>query len=72
MYGGVLLLALGWSLALSPLALAATALLWLLLGLKSRHEELMLLERYPGYAAYRARVRRRFVPSLHAGGPAPG
>lgn len=63
-YGGVLLLALGWSLALSPLALAATALLWLLLEAKSRHEESMLLERYPEYAAYRDRVRRRFVPLI--------
>lgn len=61
-YGGVLLLALGWSLALSPLALVPTGLLWLLLEAKSRHEESMLLERYPGYAAYRERVRRRFVP----------
>lgn len=63
-YGGVLLLALGWSLALSPLALGATALLWILLELKARHEESMLLERYPDYADYRERVRRRFVPGL--------
>jgi len=63
-YGGVLLLALGWSLALSPLALGATALLWILLELKSRHEESMLLARYPEYAAYRERVARRFVPGL--------
>jgi protein-S-isoprenylcysteine O-methyltransferase Ste14 len=62
-YGGVLLLALGWSLALSPLALGATVLLWVLLELKSRHEESMLLERYPEYAVYRDRVRRRFVPT---------
>jgi protein-S-isoprenylcysteine O-methyltransferase Ste14 len=63
-YGGVLLLALGWSLALSPLALGATALLWVLLELKSRFEESMLLERYPEYSGYRERVRRRFVPGL--------
>jgi len=63
-YGGVLLLALGWSLALSPLALCATALLWLLLELKSRHEESMLVARYPEYRAYRERVRPRFVPGL--------
>ena len=63
-YGGVLLMALGWSLALSPLALVATVLLWLLLELKARHEESMLLERYPEYEAYAARVRRRFVPGL--------
>jgi protein-S-isoprenylcysteine O-methyltransferase Ste14 len=61
-YGGVLLAALGWSLALSPLALGAAVLLWALLQLKSQHEESMLLERYPEYAGYRERVRRRFVP----------
>jgi protein-S-isoprenylcysteine O-methyltransferase Ste14 len=64
-YGGVLLLALGWSLARSPFALIATAFLWILLELKSRHEESMLVERYPEYAGYRERVRRRFVPGLH-------
>ena len=63
-YGGVLLLALGWSLAFSPLALGATALLWILLDLKSRHEESMLVERYPAYEAYRERVRGRFLPRL--------
>jgi protein-S-isoprenylcysteine O-methyltransferase Ste14 len=61
-YGGVLLLALGWSLALSPLALVATALLWILLELKSRYEERMLAERYPEFEAYRERVGRRFFP----------
>jgi protein-S-isoprenylcysteine O-methyltransferase Ste14 len=63
-YGGVLLMALGWSLALSPLALAATAILWLLLELKARHEESLLLERYPEYGGYAARVRKRFVPGV--------
>jgi protein-S-isoprenylcysteine O-methyltransferase Ste14 len=70
-YGGVLLLAIGWSLALSPLALGATALLWVLLELKSRHEESMLLERYPEYTAYRERVPRRFVPRLASRSPGP-
>ena len=64
-YGGVLLLALGWSLALSPFALVPTALLLVLLEAKARHEESMLLERYPEYGAYLRRVRRRFVPGLH-------
>lgn len=63
-YGGVLLAATGWSLARSPLALGATALLWILLELKSRHEESMLLSRYAEYEAYRRRVRRRFIPGL--------
>src|SRR3972149_5977694 len=37
-YGGGVLMALGWSLALSPLALVATVLLWLLLAVKGRHQ----------------------------------
>ena len=61
-YGGLLLVALGWSLARSPLALGATVLLWVLLDLKSRHEESMLVQRYPAYEAYRDRVRGRFLP----------
>jgi len=64
-YGGVLLLALGWSLALSPVALVPAALLWIVLELKARHEESMLLERYPGYAQYAERVHRRFIPRLY-------
>lgn len=64
-YGGVLLMTLGWSLARSPLALAATAVLLILLELKSRHEEAMLVARYPAYEAYRMRVRWRFVPKVH-------
>lgn len=63
-YGGVLLLALGWSAALSPLALLTTAVLTAVLELKARHEESMLAERYPEYEAYRRRVRWRFVPGV--------
>ena len=61
-YGGVLLVALAWSLVLSPLALVPSALLLVVLELKSRYEESMLAERYPEYDAYRRRVRWRFVP----------
>ncbi|MGA9160765.1 MAG: isoprenylcysteine carboxylmethyltransferase family protein [Actinomycetota bacterium] len=61
-YGGVLLIALGWSFATSPLALVPSALLLVVLELKSRYEESMLAERYPEYDAYRRRVRWRFVP----------
>ena len=64
-YGGVLLIALGWSFATSPLALVPSALLVLVLELKSRHEESMLAERYPEYEAYRRRIRWRFVPWVH-------
>lgn len=65
MYGGVLLCAFGWSLAFaSALGLALTAVLAVCLDLKSRREEAWLSAR-PGYAAYRARTRRRFVPYLY-------
>jgi protein-S-isoprenylcysteine O-methyltransferase Ste14 len=60
-----MLVALGWSLMSSPLALVATAFLAILLELKSRREESMLLVRFPEYEAYRRRVRWRFVPGVH-------
>jgi protein-S-isoprenylcysteine O-methyltransferase Ste14 len=61
-YGGVIILALGWSLLRSPLAVVPTALLTIVFELKSRREEVWLDERYPEYAAYRAATRRRFLP----------
>ena len=61
-YGGVVLLALGWSLAGAPLALVPTALLAGLFELKSLREEAWLVERYPEYAAYRERTPHRFIP----------
>jgi protein-S-isoprenylcysteine O-methyltransferase Ste14 len=64
-YGGVLLLALGWSLAEAPLALVPTALLALVFDLKSRREEIWLRERYPEYAAYAERTRSRFIPFVY-------
>jgi protein-S-isoprenylcysteine O-methyltransferase Ste14 len=64
-YGGVLLLGLGWSLAEAPLALVPTALLAVLFDLKARREEAWLLERYPEYASYCARTPSRFVPRLY-------
>jgi protein-S-isoprenylcysteine O-methyltransferase Ste14 len=64
-YGGVLVLALGWSAyAGSAGTLAATAALWGLFELKSRFEERALLARYPDYARYRAGTRR-FVPFVY-------
>jgi protein-S-isoprenylcysteine O-methyltransferase Ste14 len=63
-YGGILLLSLAWSLALSPWALIPTGALAVALVSKSRLEERWLLDRHPAYADYRARVRGRFVPYL--------
>ena len=63
-YGGLSLIALGWSLLSSPLALVPTAALVLVLETKSRLEESMLEHRFPEYDAYRRRVRWRFVPGI--------
>ena len=63
-YGGVILLALGWSLLRGPIALVPTAALVVLFVLKSTREEAFLVERYPDYAAYRDRVPKRFIPGI--------
>jgi len=64
-YGGAILIGLGWSLADAPLGLIPTALLAFLFDLKARREEAWLSERFPAYAAYRAGTPRRFVPWLY-------
>lgn len=57
-YGGLILLALGWgAVTASVPALAAAALLAITLDLKRRREEAWLQERFAGYAAYRTRTR---------------
>jgi protein-S-isoprenylcysteine O-methyltransferase Ste14 len=64
-YTGIVTAGLGWGLATaSPAALVATVLLGCFFDLKSRREEAWLLVAYPGYAAYRARVRR-LVPFIY-------
>ena len=63
-YGGGVALAAGWSLALAPWGLVPTAALAALFELKSRVEEAWLVERFPGYEAYRRRVRGRLVPGV--------
>jgi len=66
MYGGGLLFALGWSIAFgSVVGLVLTAVLVAFVELKSRREELWLAERHPGYAGYRLRTRRRFIPFVY-------
>ena len=62
--GRSILLAAAFSLLTSPWALLPAAALSLILLAKSLREEHWLAERYPAYAAYRARVRRRFFPFL--------
>jgi protein-S-isoprenylcysteine O-methyltransferase Ste14 len=61
-YGGLLLVTLGWSAMTSPAALAFVALLALVFEGKRRREEAWLVEHVAGYDAYRRTVRRRFVP----------
>jgi protein-S-isoprenylcysteine O-methyltransferase Ste14 len=64
LYGGLMLVALGWSLRRGGgLSLLYAGLLVALLTAKSRLEERWLISRYPDYAAYRRRTRR-FVPFL--------
>jgi protein-S-isoprenylcysteine O-methyltransferase Ste14 len=62
MYGGTILVAAGWGMISSPLALAAGGALGIFLELKSRREERWLLERYAAYQAYRRHTRWKFVP----------
>lgn len=63
-YGGGLLFFVGFALAFSIAALVPTATLAALWLAKSRDEERRLVERFPGYAEYRRRVRGRFLPLL--------
>jgi protein-S-isoprenylcysteine O-methyltransferase Ste14 len=64
-YGGSMLVALGWSLLSSPLAVLVAVCVVALFELKSRLEESLLLSRFPEYEAYMRRVRWRFVPGVH-------
>jgi protein-S-isoprenylcysteine O-methyltransferase Ste14 len=65
MYGGGLVLALGWALwTRSWLALGYGFILFVFLDLKSRREERWLIERFPEYADYRRRVRK-LVPFVY-------
>lgn len=50
--------------AASIAALLVSAVLAIVLDLKTRREEVFLRERFPGYAAYAARTRK-FVPGLY-------
>jgi protein-S-isoprenylcysteine O-methyltransferase Ste14 len=65
LYGGFILLGFAWCLLTSPVGLAAEVLVVAVHEAKRRREEAWLLERYPGYAAYRARVRRALIPWVY-------
>ena len=66
MYGGGILVALGWSILTGSAAgLILTVVLVLYFELKSRREERWLLDRYAGYAEYRRHTPRKFVPFVY-------
>ena len=63
MYGGGLLLALGWSTIFATVAgLVLTIVLGVFADLKAAREELWLEQRFAGYAEYRLHTRRKLVP----------
>lgn len=65
MYGGGILIALGWSTIFATIAgLLLTVILALFAALKARREELWLEQQYPDYDDYRQRTPHRFVPFL--------
>ncbi|HSL20112.1 MAG TPA: isoprenylcysteine carboxylmethyltransferase family protein [Vicinamibacterales bacterium] len=65
MYGGGLVLALGWALVVqSWLTLALVVALFVFLDVKSRREEQWLLERFPEYSSYQRRVRK-LIPFIY-------
>jgi protein-S-isoprenylcysteine O-methyltransferase Ste14 len=66
MYGGGMLVALGWPILFASLAGAGVAaVLIVFLTFKARREEAWLVERFPGYESYRRQTRRRFVPFVY-------
>ena len=66
MYGGVILGALGWSIAFATVAgLMLAAGLAVFFDLKARREEAWRRERLPGYAAYCSHTRHKLVPFLY-------
>jgi len=64
-YCGLILAALGWALFVQGwLTLVWAGLLLVFFDIKSRREEAWLMARFPGYAAYRQRVRK-LIPYLY-------
>jgi protein-S-isoprenylcysteine O-methyltransferase Ste14 len=65
MYGGGILIALGWTMIFAtPFGLALTILLAVFADLKSRREELWLEQQYAGYGDYRRRTKYRLIPFI--------
>lgn len=65
MYGGGILIALGWStIFASATGLVLAIVLAVFAGLKARREELWLEQTFAGYAEYRRQTRRQLIPFL--------
>ena len=66
MYGGGILVALGWSILFgSVVGVILTLLLAVFFELKARREEAWLLDHYPAYAAYRQETPRKLLPWIY-------
>ena len=66
MYGGGILIALGWTVIFASIVgLGFTFLLVIFLDLKARSEEAWLVERLDDYAAYREQTPRKLVPFIY-------
>ena len=65
MYGGGILIALGWSMIFAtPFGLVLTILLAVFADLKSRREELWLEQQNAGYEDYKRRTKYRLIPFI--------
>ena len=65
MYGGGILIALGWSTIFATvLGLALTIMLAVFADLKSRREELWLEQQYASYRDYERRTKHRLIPFI--------
>jgi protein-S-isoprenylcysteine O-methyltransferase Ste14 len=66
MYGGGILVALGWSILFGSVAgVVLTAVLAVFFELKARREEAWLLDHYPGYASYREQTPQKLLPFVY-------
>jgi protein-S-isoprenylcysteine O-methyltransferase Ste14 len=66
MYGGGILIALGWSIVFATLVgFGFAVVLAVFLDLKARREEAWLGERLDGYETYRERTPRKLVPFIY-------
>ena len=66
MYGGGILIALGWAIVFATvIGLALAVVLALFLALKAHREEAWLAERLRGYDAYRERTPRMLLPFIY-------